>query len=165
MLAKALLATRSSATLRALAPGLCEQGYFSRTRESVARESVAPLLTRGPQVDRVARNQEIKSDALLTDKLFGKTLRDGNSSMAPRPQNSPALQGPHARARGLDELKPLKDASKVVSRQWRVQQDPTIRRDDTKTPAAGGVKVVRPSPECRPKWTPSRPPRNPPWRS
>lgn len=55
-----------------------------------------------------------------------KTPRDGTSSMAPRRQNSPALQGPCARARRPDEPEPLADASKFEPRQWHLHPDPGV---------------------------------------
>ena len=66
--------------------------------------------------------------------------------MAPRRQNSTALQRPYARAQRPDEPEPLPDASKLEPRRWHVQPDPGVGGTDPETPAAGGTKVV---PLCR----------------
>jgi hypothetical protein len=155
-LAKALLPTPSSASLRGLAPGCAGEVIFhARARPRV--------------VDRVSK-LELKIRSLsVRSTVFSdretrrsrKTLRDRTSSMAPRRQNSTALQRPCARAQRPDEPEPLPDASKLEPHRWHVQPDPGVGGTDPETPAAGGTKVV---PLCRMSsdTPPSRPPRNRP---
>jgi hypothetical protein len=136
-LAKALLPTPSSASLRGLAPGCAGEVIFhARARPRV--------------VDRVSK-LELKIRSLsVRSTVFSdretrrsrKTLRDRTSSMAPRRQNSTALQRPCARAQRPDEPEPLPDASKLEPRRCHVQPDPGVGRTDPETPAAGGTKVV-----------------------
>lgn len=85
-LAKALLPTPSSASLRGLAPGCAGEVIF---HAALDRALLTGLQTGAQNPESLVRSTAFSE---RETRRWRKTLRDGTSSMAPRRQNSTALQ-------------------------------------------------------------------------
>lgn len=137
--------SRPSMTLELPAPVMKGRSRRLRSRLVLCEAALAPAVVlllsgrgyfSGPRPGRIDRALLTRSSRIQLDRprfaddrktrRSRKTPRDGTSSMAPRRQNSPALQGPCARARRPDEPEPLADASKFEPRQWHLQPDPGV---------------------------------------